>query len=114
MLKISKTVDYYKILGVSRTATPAEIKKAYRALAQEWHPDKYKGDDHEKAEKKMAQINLANEVLSDAELRKKYDLGEDPNDPQRNAHQHHGGGFPFGGFPGGGFPGGGNFNFKFG
>jgi curved DNA-binding protein len=63
--------DYYKILGVGKTATPAEIKKAYRALANKYHPDKTKGD--KAAEEKFKEINEANEVLSDPEKRKKYD-----------------------------------------
>lgn len=67
--------DYYKILGVARTATPAEIKKAYRKLAAEFHPDKSKAKG---AEDRFKEINEANEVLSDAEKRKAYDeLGSD-------------------------------------
>lgn len=62
--------DYYKILGVSRTASPDEIKKAYRKLAREFHPDKNKAKG---AEDKFKEINEANEVLSDAEKRKAYD-----------------------------------------
>jgi curved DNA-binding protein len=63
--------DYYKVLGVSRTATPEEIKKAYRTLALKYHPDKTKGD--KTAEEKFKDINEANEVLSDPEKRGKYD-----------------------------------------
>ena len=63
--------DYYKDLGVGKTATPAEIKKAYRTLAKKYHPDKTKGD--KTAEEKFKEINEANEVLSDPEKRKKYD-----------------------------------------
>jgi curved DNA-binding protein len=63
--------DYYKDLGVSKTATSAEIKKAYRALANKYHPDKTKGD--KKAEERFKDINEANEVLSDPVKRKKYD-----------------------------------------
>jgi curved DNA-binding protein len=63
--------DYYKDLGVGKTATPAEIKKAYRALANKYHPDKTKGD--KAAEEKFKDINEANEVLSDPVKRKKYD-----------------------------------------
>ena len=63
--------DYYKDLGVGKTATPAEIKKAYRKLANKYHPDKTKGD--KTAEEKFKEINEANEVLSDPIKRKKYD-----------------------------------------
>jgi curved DNA-binding protein len=63
--------DYYKDLGIGKTATPAEIKKAYRKLANKYHPDKTKGD--KAAEEKFKEINEANEVLSDPEKRKKYD-----------------------------------------
>lgn len=67
MLRQSKRRDYYKILGVSRDADAREIKRAYRKKAQEWHPDKYSGDlSKEDVEKKMAEINQAYEVLSDA------------------------------------------------
>jgi curved DNA-binding protein len=66
-----KYKDYYKDLGIGKTATPAEIKKAYRALANKYHPDKTKGD--KAAEEKFKDINEANEVLSDPVKRKKYD-----------------------------------------
>jgi len=67
--------DYYKTLGVSKTTTQDEIKKAYRKLAVKYHPDKNKGN--KEAEDKFKEINEANEVLSDPEKRKKYDeLGE--------------------------------------
>jgi len=61
-------VDYYDILGVSKNASDAEIKRAYRRLAQEYHPDKHKGDD-----KKFREINEAYQVLSDPEKRRQYD-----------------------------------------
>jgi curved DNA-binding protein len=67
--------DYYKTLGVHKDATAADIKKAYRKLARQYHPDVNKSAD---AHKKFKDINEANEVLSDAEKRKKYDqLGPD-------------------------------------
>ncbi len=64
-------VDYYKILGVSKTATEKEIKNAYRKLARKYHPDL--NPDDKEAEVKFKQINEANEVLSDPSNRKKYD-----------------------------------------
>ena len=63
--------DYYKILGVEKTSSTDEIKKAYRKLAVKYHPDKNPGD--KAAEEKFKEINEANEVLSDPEKRKKYD-----------------------------------------
>ena len=63
--------DYYKILGVDKSATPKDIKKAYRKLAAKYHPDKTKGD--KVAEEKFKEVNEANEVLSDPEKREKYD-----------------------------------------
>jgi curved DNA-binding protein len=63
--------DYYATLGVPRTATPDEIKKAFRKLARQHHPDVAK--DKKTAEAKFKEINEANEVLSDPEKRKKYD-----------------------------------------
>jgi len=74
-LKQSKEKNYYKILDVPRTASPKEIKKAYRALALEWHPDK-NTDNIDEAERKFQDIAEANEVLSDPELKAKYDRGE--------------------------------------
>jgi len=64
-------VDYYKILGVEKTATPKDIKSAYRKLARKFHPDL--NPDDKDAKLKFQQINEANEVLSDPEKRKKYD-----------------------------------------
>lgn len=70
--------DYYKILGVAKTATQDEIKKAYRKLAVKYHPDKNPGD--KVAEDKFKEISEANDVLGDPEKRKKYDqLGENWN-----------------------------------
>ncbi|AZJ36029.1 DnaJ C-terminal domain-containing protein [Tenacibaculum singaporense] len=64
-------IDYYKVLGINKNATAAEIKKAYRKLARKYHPDTNPND--EEAKKKFQQINEANEVLSNPENRKKYD-----------------------------------------
>ncbi|MGK2861193.1 MAG: DnaJ C-terminal domain-containing protein [Chitinophagaceae bacterium] len=64
-------VDYYKVLGIAKTATQDEVKKAYRKLARKMHPDLNPND--KDAHKKFQQINEANEVLSDPEKRKKYD-----------------------------------------
>lgn len=64
-------IDYYKILGIPKTATEKEIKKAYRKLARKLHPDL--NPDDKEAERKFKEINEANEVLSDPENRKKYD-----------------------------------------
>merc|ERR1719268_260098 len=111
--------DYYKILGVKRTASKKEISKAYKKLAMQWHPDKFQDEeDKKKAEKKFMDIAAAKEVLTDEEMRHKYDQGEDPLDPESGRD---GGGHPFGRgghqhfhFPGGNpFGGDGNFQFKF-
>jgi len=64
-------IDYYEILGISKTATEKEIKAAYRKLARKYHPDLNPND--EQAHKKFQQLNEANEVLSDPDKRKKYD-----------------------------------------
>src|ERR1044071_2370337 len=72
--------DYYKTLGVDKKASQDEIKKAYRKLAVQYHPDKNVGN--KEAEEKFKLINEAHEVLSDPEKRKKYDeLGENWNKP---------------------------------
>lgn len=68
-----KFQDYYEVLGVSRDATQEDIRKAYRKLAMEWHPDRHTGDSKESAEAKFKQISEAHEVLSDPEKRKRYD-----------------------------------------
>ncbi|KAL8345752.1 hypothetical protein RB601_005685 [Gaeumannomyces tritici] len=112
-LKRSQTKDYYKVLGVAHDADERQIKSAYRKLSKQHHPDKAakQGLSKDDAEKKMATINEAYEVLSNPELRARFDAGDDPN-----SQQQHGGGNPFGGHPffhqGGG--GGQQFKFQFG
>src|SRR2546430_9533857 len=63
--------DYYKALGVAKTAKPAEIKKSYRKLARKYHPDANKGD--AEAEERFKEISEAYDVLSDDKRRKEYD-----------------------------------------
>mmetsp|Transcript_18922 Transcript_18922/g.39385 ORF Transcript_18922/g.39385 Transcript_18922/m.39385 type:complete len:563 (+) Transcript_18922:164-1852(+) len=88
-LKQSKTKDYYKILGVSRNADKSEIKKGYKKMAMQWHPDKNKGNEEE-AEKKFTDVAEAYEVLSDDELRARYDRGEDVMDKSGGGGGRHG------------------------
>jgi DnaJ-class molecular chaperone len=66
-----KFKDYYDVLGISKTATEDDIRKAYRTLARKYHPDVNPGD--KSAEEKFKEINEAYEVLSDADKRKRYD-----------------------------------------
>lgn len=101
--------DYYKILGVTRSATTREITKAYRKMAQKWHPDNFASNESERkiAEKKFIDIAAAKEVLTDPEKRAQFDNGEDPLDPEAKSqnfrggnpfahfHQFHQGGSPF-------------------
>ena len=87
--------DYYKTLGVDKRATAEEIKKAYRKLARQYHPDTNPND--KSAEARFKEISQAHDVLGDPEKRKQYDSGTGP--------------FTTGAGPGGGFGGFGNFDF---
>ena len=95
--------DYYKTLGVDRKATPAEIKKAYRRLARELHPDRHPDD--KTAERRFKEVNEAQEVLTDPAKRQQYDmLGANWDQHARASGENpYAGGDPFG--PGGPFAG---------
>ena len=90
--------DYYDILGVSKSASADEIKKAYRKQALEWHPDRHKTD-KEAAEKRFKEINEAYQVLGDPQKKTMYDQYGTANGPAGNPFA--GGGNPFGGGFGG-------------
>src|SRR5919109_676269 len=68
--------DYYKTLGVGKNASDEEIKKAYRKLARQYHPDRNPGD--KKVEERFKEISQAHDVLSDPDKRKAYDRGSGP------------------------------------
>jgi len=96
---MSKGNDYYNVLGVSKGATDAELKKSYRKLAVKYHPDKNKGD--KAAEEKFKEVTEAYGVLSDSEKRNMYDQYGHDAFTQSGGGNAGGGGF--GGFGGGGF-----------
>ena len=119
-------LDYYRTLGVSRTASQADIKKAFRKLARESHPDKHAGD--KDAEQRFKEINEANAVLSDPAKRSKYDqFGRDweayaragaaaggaSGSPFGAGNPFAGFGFAGGGGAGGGRPGAGGIRYEF-
>src|SRR5688572_4664426 len=92
----TRAKNLYDVLGVSKTASPEEIKKAYRKLARQYHPDTNPGD--KEAEERFKEVQGAYDVLSEPDKRKQYDAFGSADGR--------------GGFPGG--AGGGNFNFDFG
>ena len=97
--------DPYATLGVSRGASEADIKKAYRKLAKELHPDKNK--DNPKATERFSKVTQAYDLLTDKDKRARFDRGEIDGDGNPTAPFGYGGGGPQGGFR----PGGGQFDF---
>lgn len=99
--------DYYEILGVSKSASAEDLKKAYRKLALKWHPDRCPPEQKDVAQKKFQEIGEAFQVLSDPEKKRIYDqVGED-------GLKGNGGDGGGGGFSGGGFSAGGGQQFHF-
>lgn len=96
--------DYYKILGIKKTANNNQIRKAFRSLARQYHPDQMRSKEltdkeREKMDQMFRDINEAKEMLMDEEKRRRYDSGEDVSKPQQqqqqNFHHFNGGNFHF-------------------
>merc|ERR1711972_228731 len=108
--------DYYGILGIQQHASPRELKKAFRRCGLEHHPDKVQDKSQEERdyhETMFKECVEAHDLLSDPEVRAKYDRGEDVLENQQGGNRGgnpFGGGFPFGNFQQGGR----TFKFKFG
>lgn len=100
--------DPYQVLGVARDVSAEDLRKAYRKLAKEFHPDRNQGN--EKASERFKEISAAYDLLGDAERRGKYDRGEIDASGQPRARGFGGGGFRPGGAAGGGAGGGGPFS----
>ena len=99
----TQTKDYYSTLGVKKTASADDIRKAFRKLARKYHPDVNPND--KKSEEKFKESSEANDVLSDEKKRKIYDQfgfysdSIDPAAAEAAARGGYGGGFPGGGYP---------------
>ena len=98
--------DPYKVLGVARDAPDEEIRRTYRKLAKQLHPDVNPAN-RATAEERFKKVSAAYDIIGDPEKRKQFDRGEiDANgEPRRGFHRTHAGGGPFGGRAGGGRPG---------
>lgn len=107
--------DPYQVLGVAKSASEAEIKKAFRSLAKKHHPDTHPGD--ENAKKRFQEISAAYDILGDKDKRAKFDAGEIGADGNPRGFDPRAGGFRgnpfgFGGAPGGGAGGDREFHFS--
>lgn len=87
--KLASRKDYFKILSVPKDADAKTIKKAYKKLALQYHPDKHPESDKEEMEKKFREVAEAYEVLTDPTLRQRWENGEDLSQPQNQGHHHH-------------------------